>query len=293
MGYFASLDSIPKDIESASIGVKFNTVEFNFDSFLKKIEDGSIYDTKIQAIILYSLTTYLDYDNFTSPNTREIFQKLWTNDKFLTNLLKVLRDPKNKEDLKSIKGFHITGVNKIVYDYFCLHSTELETNRTLELLLQVVTEIDKDYISVLSTEIGEQAALYLTMAAKCSFKADVCVTELNRYITKLGYQFTIQNIIFIYSKFYSKGFSTLFNYTMTTIYPDQSREEEDMTTNINLALLYIMENMPSDEITTVLKQYSTYITLMQKAKVRFSLQHLTNFPRISSIVEILDNDIFI
>ena len=90
MGFFKSLDEIT-EIEDAPIGVKFSTVEYTFDSFLEKIEDGSLSDNKIRSNIEYSYNIYLDYDNFKNPNTRKIFQKLWTNERFLKNLLEVLK----------------------------------------------------------------------------------------------------------------------------------------------------------------------------------------------------------
>ena len=114
MSYFQSLDSIPEEIESTLTGVSFSTIEYMYDSFLEKIESGKLSDIKIKDIIVYG--DYLEYDRFIDPKTRIIYQKLWTNKRFLKNLLELLIE--NKSFLEKVRKYYINSVNIIAYEYY-------------------------------------------------------------------------------------------------------------------------------------------------------------------------------
>ena len=156
MGFFKSLDNIQPEIENTPIGVNFSTVEYTFDSFLKKIEDGSMSDKKIQSDILYSYGTYLDYDNFKDIKTRTIFQSLWTNTRFLRNFLEVLN--KNPNIAESLKTFKLTTINTISYDYYC-GSNELKDSEVLDLLLDICITVDMKFIIPLCTIMGDRKSV--------------------------------------------------------------------------------------------------------------------------------------
>ena len=295
MGFFKSLDNIQPEIENTPIGVNFSTVEYTFDSFLKKIEDGSMSDKKIQSDILYSYGTYLDYDNFKDNKTRTIFQSLWTNVRFLRNFLEVLT--KNPNIVESLKTFKLTTINTISYDYYCATSNESKDSEVLSLLLDICRVVDMKFIIPLCTIMDTDSALFITMAKFSSFDQDKCVHRLNEFIIRLGYDFTIKNIIYIYSRFYNEGFATLFNYTMIcddTVQYIDARDKKNYD-SISLAIINILNSMTSDEIYKVLKQYGNYIALMNKGtSVRFSLRSLSaDYNRVSDVVEKLNSEYMI
>lgn len=291
MGFFKSLDEMEPEIEDVPIGANFSTVEYTFDSFLKKIEDGSISDNKIRSNIEYSYNIYLDYDNFKNPNTRRIFQSLWTNERFLKNLLEVLKN--NPNILNSLRSFHITTINTIANDYHSIDNENEKDSLIVNLLLDICRVVDMKYIIPLSTIMNTNSALYITMMKFSSFDQDKCVKRLNDFIITIGIDFSVKDIIYIYSIFYNEGFSTLFNYTM--IYCDyyfSNKLQEKINDNISLAIINILNSMTSEEIFKVLKQYGNYISLTNKGgKVRFSLRNLSNdFSRVSNIVDNLNSD---
>lgn len=293
MGFFESLDIIQPEIENAPIGATFSTIEYTFDSFLNKLNDGTISDNKIQSNILYSYNIYLDYDNFKNPKTRLIFQSLWTNIRFLKNFLHVLKT--NDNIVNSLKKYNITAINTITYDYYCITNNEQKDSEVLALLLDISMLLSMKYIIPLCTIMETNSALFITVAKFSSFDQDKCVRRLNEFIINLGYDFSIKDIIYIYSIFYNEGFAILFNYTMICDDNHQildnplSRKNYD---NISLAILNILNSMTSMEIYKVLKQYGSYITLMNKiASVRFSMKTLSNdYSRVLSIVEQLSDE---
>lgn len=295
MGFFKSLDNIQPEIENAPIGVNFSTVEYTFDSFLKKIEDGSMSDNKIQSNILYSYNTYLDYDNFKDIKTRTVFQSLWTNVRFLKNFLEVLKN--NSAIVESLKTFKLTTINTIAYDYYCATNNDMKDSEVLNLLLDICRLVDMKYVVTLCTIMDVNSALFITMSRFSSFDQDKCVHRLNDFIIRLGYEFTIRDIVYIYSRFYNEGFSSLFNYTMICDDTVQYKEPGDKKNydNISLAIINILNSMTSDEIYKVLKQYGNYVALMNKGtSVRFSLRSLsTDYSRVTDVVEKLNSEYMI
>ena len=150
MSIFKSLDSIETNIESTPVGAKFSTIEYSFDSFLKKIEDGTFSDLKIRNTILSNYSEYLNYDNFKNPDTRIIFQSLWTNERFLRNFLSVF----SSNDCPEISGFYLTGLNKIAYDYYAIGSNAVENSKESiirDLLIEMVAKANIRIIIQIST----------------------------------------------------------------------------------------------------------------------------------------------
>ena len=130
----------------------------------------------------------------------------------------------------------------------------------------------------------------MVFAGLNAFDKKECIKRLNEFIICLGFDFTIKDIIYIYSIYYTDSFSDLFITTMT----DTDRKlmndaEHKMYDNISLALLYILNSMESQEIYKVLRRYGEYLMLMNiETSLRFSLNGLAeDFSRISYIVNII------
>ena len=292
MGFFKSLDSI-EDIESTPIGVKFSVVEYKSDSFLQKILDGTLSNNKIETEIMIGYRKYFDYDNFNDPNLRPVFQALWTNLQFLKCVLRVLED--NVVILSEVRFHYIITINKIAYDYYSDNLNEMKDSEVLNTLFAIVDKVNINYILPLSSIMDKPVARFISMAKFSSFEYKESIKRLNKFITCLGYDFSIKDIIYIYGIFYSDNFSTLF---ITTIMDYQQEFlnplENKMYDNISLALLYILNSMESVEIYKSIRRYVEYIMLMNvSTKVRFSLNNLAeDFSRVNNVVETLKYDGF-
>ena len=238
MGFFKSLDSVV-DTESTLTGVSFSTIEYQYDSFLEGVENGSIGDNKIKDVIKYG--NYFDYDNFNHSHTRQVFQKLWTNERFLKNVFGLLESDQNL--LLKVRQLHIYDINNIVYDYYCAHSAELKDSDVLDTLLRISALINHNYNLKLSTIMDMITASFISLARFSSFDKPTCVKRLNEIIIKLGYEFTIKDIIYIYSVFYSDNFRSIFINTMLDVYNYDKLEDNPPYLSL-LALYRVVADEP-------------------------------------------------
>lgn len=293
------MESVVFPTDSSSYGDLFTTVEYSIDSFLRKIEKGELSDIYIQNKILYSGDILTNYDNFVNPATREVFQKLWTNVKFLENFLFVASNMNISFDLNSI-----ICINKIAYDYYCPNNTtvkELKDSQVLNLLLAISDSVNRTLITVLTKVMNYDTARFFALVYRSSSKQEECIKRVNDCIIGLGQQFSVDDIIYIYSKMYDDNFGTLFIHTMINCKIDENLKNNSVGMlnyqNISKAIVDILESMTTRDIEKVLKRYSTYISLTNSQIIRFSLKDLpsTIYPRIVSMCFhlIKDEDVFI
>lgn len=288
MNYFESLDSIEKSIESAPIGLKISTIEYSFDSFLQKINDGSLSNNAIQNNIFYGIGQYLNYDNFRNSNTHKQFVGIWTNKRFLTNFLEVVSG--NKAVLENIRSTYITTINKIAYDYYYEQfiNTDKWDSEVSQLLINICTTVNYNFILPMTTIVPMNVAIFISISRYSSFDKTEGIKRFNDMIIGCGVQLSIKDIIYIYSQFFSSGFSSLFNITMTTDDPDIELKDPCIRQNydnMSFAIIHILNSIPSSEITTVLKKYSLYISFLDKKVSRFSFRNLSSdFERINIVV---------
>lgn len=263
---------------------KFSVLDFSYDSFLSKINDGIISDIKIQDEILYG--DYFNYDNFNNPKIRTTFQLLWTNKRFLLNLLNLLDT--NKQFRDSVIKSNISTVNKIVYDYYV---SENKDDAVCSILLDIAKVIDAPYIIKLSTVMNIEAARFIALARFSSFDLKECIIRFNTFIYRIGIDFSMKDIIYIYSTFFRESFSPLFNVTMQQIETNfENRTCKKVYDMMSLAILEILNSMTSADIYTVLLRYNNCIQLTNNNQCRFSLRSLSDdYYRINMVVEELSN----
>lgn len=264
MGIFNSLDSVTPT-ESTPVGVKFTTVEYTFDSFLEKILNNDLTDHQIRNKIIFSYSQFMNYDNLISPETKKVLRKIWINNRFLKNLYHVLQEGKISVDIIDTKT-----VNKIVFDY-CFN-TEDNNQETKTLMFKIVDILNFDLKLVLSSIMQPNNASQLALLSRSSLSNKECIYRVNEYISK--FDFSLDNIIYIYSKLYLKDFSTLFLYTMINI------SEKNKT--IDRAMIAILESMSSIEIEKVLRRYGSYLFINNISEVRFKIKDFLT-PRVKNI----------
>lgn len=289
MGLFKSLENLSDNDQV--LNVRFSTIELNYNTVLENIKNGTFSNSKIQQMIANNLSVYLDYDNFNNISTRKVFQELWTNTRFLRNFLAVITEyPDNENILKYIKKNYTITINRITYDYYAAppDDTRLKDSEVCDLLLKIAEKVDFEYIKPLTSIMDETTAKFMSLFNFSSNDTETCVERLNSLIIKAGYDFAVKDIVYIYSRFYADSFSALFNYTMTSILADLQPIEQHNSDRINLALVNILNNMTNTDIYKILSQFSSYLMLMQKASVRFSLRGLSgDYSRINEVVQLL------
>lgn len=295
MSIFPSLDNLPEDNQeekiTGSLNLTFSTVEYRFETFLQGL-DGVLTNEQIMHEIRYYYDRYCDYDNFQLESTRKIFQEIWKNERFLILFKNVL-----PEIAPKLNKYHNKVICKIAYDYYTSYSSDTRNEAVTILLFDIVRELNIREILPLTTIMDKQSALFIVMSRHSSFNIEECVRRVNEFIIRLGFDFTVDDIIYIYSKIYSEGFSQPFNYIMTHVYDynngDLSNFEYTIYNRINTALLTIINSMTTKDIEKVISGYISYINLHPEKKTRFKIKKEANadYDRLKKVLMFIEDDI--
>lgn len=293
MSLFPSLDNIPEDpkVEDlkdlhGSLNLTFSTVEYMFETFLKGL-DGVLTNEQIEYEIRNYYDKYCDYDNFQSESTRKIFQEIWKNERFLILFKRCI-------PYIHLTKYHNKVICKIAYDYYTSYTSETRNEAVTILLFQIVEEINSKSIIPLTTIMDKQSALFIVMSRYSSFELEDCVRRVNEFIIRLGYDFTVDQIIYIYSRLYCDGFGQPFNYIMTHTYKfesgDLSNQEYTIYNRINRALLVILNSMPTADIERVLTGYENYIEMHPDKITRFNISQkaTVDYDRLRKVITMND-----
>ena len=256
----------------------FHTIEYEFDTIVSKIRNiDNIDDNHIKDIIKRQHSFILNYDLFLMDSeTRKEAQTLFSNKRFLTNLLDVI-------GLLDISYHEKICLNKLAYDYY---QNDIKDPEVSNLLFQLTTAVNGRDVVVLSGILGMAGAKTLAMIRNSSFKEEKCIHRVNTYIIKCGMNLSTQSIINIYCFLFDR-FSTLFNYTMLESAPSElslTPYELDNYNSISLAIIAILDSMTLNDILTVVRNYAYMITNVSvNAIPRFRLDTIQN-PRIKEAV---------
>ena len=265
-------------------GPVFHTIEYELSGILRKINDIDNLDEKeIKDIILRQYGMILDYDLFlTSQDTRFHAQTLFTSKKFLRCFLDVIRLLEFTEHQKIC-------LNKLAYDYYVLDS-ELKDKEIVDLFYQLSSEVNGKEVTVLSGILGITGARTLAMVRNSSFKEEKCVRRVNAYIMRYPEELNLQNIVNIYCYLFHR-ISNLFIYTMMEAKPSYlTKFQSDRFDLISIAMLELLDSMPTADIVRVLQDYAVSIKMIRvDTTVRFALKTAKNYERIQKAI--IDNGI--
>lgn len=265
---------------------KFNTVEISISTLVEKLRNvDSLSDNDIRNIIYRQYGTILNYDLFLScTESREVAQQLFTNEKFLSNLVFCVPDI-------NLNEHQIICCNKLAYDYIALHSIN-ECNQTIRnLLMELSMRVNLKTVLALSAIIGTDNAKYLAMLRRSSFKDNKNVYRVNKFIIKSGLELLEPDIINIYGKLFDRV-STLFTVTMFCLPdPDYTKLELLRYDEMSKAMIDILDSMPSREIKKVLSGYVNSYQLQGEPNVRFSMKNIhESYYRIKAVINELSDE---
>jgi hypothetical protein len=270
-----SPDSKMNKVKETSL---FHTIEYEFDTIVSKIRNiDNIDDNHIKDIIKRQHSLILNYDLFLMDSeTRKEAQTLFSNKRFLTNLLDII-------GLLDISYHEKICLNKLAYDYY---QNDIKDPEVSNLLFQLTKEVNMRDVVVLSGILGISGAKTLAMIRNSSFKEEKCIHRVNTYIIKCGMNLSTQAIINIYCFLFDR-FSTLFNYTMLESAPSElslTPPELNNYNSISLAIISILDSMTSNDMLIVVRNYAYMITNVSINVVpRFRLDTIQN-QRIKEVV---------
>lgn len=290
---FNSLKKIPKQKVEFAAAPKFSTLQFRYETLIDRLENNTINDSHMEMDIRNNYRDYCNYDNFHDPTNRKSFQKLWTNLKFLKCFYNVLEKDSNFDRVIHDNTYFRTSICKIAYDYYHDIGRFKDNDNVCLTLLEIAKFINRKEVLILSSFMHQEAANFIVMAKYSSFKAGICIRRVNTFIVKLGYDFTVKNIIDIYAQLYRNDFGMLFNNTMIDDISPDTKEQKIMHNRQNTALVTILESMPEYDIKNVLDGFNNYRNYCwtqggypDNTEIRFNIYDLNekDFPRIKKII---------
>lgn len=215
----------------------------------------------------------------------EYYLQLFTNARFLSIMIQVVSSTNNISHINRVY------FNKIVYDYLTLDKKDQYIKQLLYSLSRMV---NKDVLPrLLGLGLQEDLAIYLSLARFSSQKEIVNVKRVNFVIMTSPIEImTEQMIVYIYEKLFDRVTPLFIGTMIDNCKQDMSQDMEEIYSIISLAILDILNGMPTADIRKVLIAYvGDYQAVYHKSGYRFSMQCLSNdYSRINSVVEALHSN---
>ena len=287
MSLFNSLDNLHDEDEEPVLftNATFSVLHYSINSLIENIRKGTFSDIKIKTLIKYNINDLLDYSNFEKADTREDIQNIWTCKKFLDLFINVFQTDEEFSNI-IVKNYK-REINKLTFDYLFLNKDR--DPDIASCYITIAKMVDIQDIIPLTTIMPKDFAWQLCVCRYSSFSAEKCAHNLNFTIVSSGIDFSLKDIIYIYSRFYSEDFSTLFCSTMLDCYEASTDTGKKLYDRITIAILTILNSMVSTEIALVLKRYANLISFSNITEYRCNIRGLSeDYSRVNSVVEILE-----
>ncbi len=279
--------------------------EFNEEHRIKKYQSLNILDNPIlNSSLLREKLHHIEKlsdrelfllvrDSFDSvlkqifSNKDNDYLKIMTNTKFLIALHQVVSNI-------NLNHTQRMQCNKLAYDYF---TSENNDSYIKQLFFALSKSVNREIIGALcSIGLGEDLASYLALARSSSEKEIINVKRLNFIIVSSSVDImTEQMIIRIYEKLFDSVTPLFEGIMFDGLDMDDEYVSESMNliySTISLAILEILNNMPSQDIRKVLISYQgDYEALYHQTKPRFQVSAISeDYIRILNVIEALKEE---
>lgn len=273
------MDKLPVEAEPVYVKTDFVSPEDRVVPILKdssKLSDAELYN---EIKVTYPAMLTECFISMHSDLIRGLFMS--NNVKFLSVLASVMQSAQLMPDQRVY-------MNKIIYSAFRLNGLD---EYTMSLIVNIGKSVNRDTMPALVSFMPENVACHIAVLRNSSFKDTTNVKRVNKYLTKcLNYDDNTEKVIvMIYDALFTKV-TSLFEGTMFDVVDKltMSDNEREIYATENLALLDVLESMPSEYIEQVLKTYAGDKSLLYNdMPVRFSFQSVarSDYPRSVAIAE--------
>lgn len=248
-------------------------------SNIDNIDDNYLYD-----MILHSYSVILSKE-FLDDN-KVVIAKAFTNSKFVTIFSRAM------SGVRQLTNEQRVCCNKMIYDYLSL---QRKKDMHIEgLLYNLGLTINRDDISgLLGLGLDQNTVANLAIARYSTEKQTLAVKRINVIIVNSSISvMTEQKIVNIYEKLF-KHLMPLFEGIMFDRWDEdlfQDEDSEEIYGLINLALLDILNEMPSSMIEHILTQYSQLKEMIYVNKpTRFNIHSISyDYERIINAIDRLE-----
>lgn len=264
--------------------VPSNFDAFSIDAFKQKIQDIENIPEENLAIIIRN---YIDTISDGIINYDQFYNVIFRNPKFVSAF-------KRAVSYIPIDYKKCLACNKITYDYF---TSDNPDSRIKKDLLDVSKIANKNVIlRLINRGLPEEVAANLALSRYSSSHEITNVKRLNfsMYFRDPNLM-TEQRIVWIYEEMFNK-ISDLFFGTMFEVYTQEQQDDFgdnfiEVYGTVGNAVLLILNNMTSEKIQTVLRNYSSEWVYSGRPPVRFSLRCLSeDYSKINRVVNRLEQE---
>lgn len=287
--YINQLKHNPIEVDTSKHTLNLtNSVVLNPDGILPKaLQNIDNMSQQELSIVLQEGYKHILTKKFISMN-KVLMANAFTNPKFLITLTQVL---------SNVKQFSIEekiNCNKMVYEYLALAREKDQSIVGLQYNIGLV--INRDTIpNLLVLGLDQNTTTKLAIARYSTDKEDLAVKRVNVIIVNGDINvMTEQMIINIYQKLFDH-LTPIVNGIMFDKWDDDLFEDnenaEEIYGLINLALLDILNEMPSNMIEHLLKQYAQTRDLIHSTEpVRFNIHSISSdYQRVINAIDRLES----
>lgn len=278
----------PKEnIQTVDININ-NNPSMNKDLLNTIINNGNLNNYSDQELydLLSNNLRGLLLNIFERKDQRYI--KMIISDKFLRILIQVVNNIE-------IDHMNMIYLNKLCYDYLTLDD-DSKNPIISDLIYQLAKITNKKYIPILiGVGITEKVACYIVLSRFSTNNEFINIKRMNFVILTANINFNEQMIVDVYQNLF-KRVSQLFEATMLDVIDTNeewyTEEIDERYSLITLAILDILNSLPTDAIKRVLQDYvKVYNTSYIGNETRCDLRCLSaDYERIRNIVEEMNSN---
>lgn len=248
-------------------------------------------DQDLHELIRISYPIILDIDFINKANHKIELAKAFMNIRFVSVFCAVISSV-------ALTDIQRICCNKFIYDYFTM--TSEKNDMIINHMLNLGFAINKDHVVGLYGKGIDQKTITNLAVARFSTTDDILAVKRANVIimNSTPQMMTEQIIVNIYETLFNKCLVALFNGVMfdTMEFDDDEIDEdqEEIYATISLAILDILNEMPTDMIIAVLKAYAqTKQYCHQREKARFDIHAISEeYDRVLSCVYYLESSGF-
>ena len=272
--------------------VPMNSPTFNRSIFIQTIDSiPQMSDADLRRFIQQHFTSIMNNTFFGQDSARYV--NLFTDVRFLDAFIDVLVRMQYYEKDTIIK------CNTICYHYLTLNDS-VKDPRVVSRMIQISNIINRSGLPhLLGLGLNETLVTMLLIARYSDLDLNICVKRVDHIIIRQPKELMSQKMISeIFKSLYNpmEEFPRIFPYFMLDVLPDYNEnipntlwitdEIDEVNSVMNLAVLDILDNLPTQLIRNTLVNYAEgYRIVNPNRRVRFSMQRLSDdYYRINDVV---------
>lgn len=290
--YKQAEETVQADLYSNVSSMNYNTnIATNIDAFMEKF---SLIDSISDQDLFNMLSKYYSVllENIFVENNKKLATGLFTNKRFIQIMTQVLYNVQLTYDQRIY-------CNKLVYDYIYPFN-EKKDPLTRTLLINLSKVVNRDIIPGLQgLSLSEELAATLALVRYSSLKEIINVKRLNVIIiNQPSTLMTEQMIVNIYEQLFDH-ITPLFEGIMLDswkpddLYEDSVPDKYEVYSTINLAILDIVNELPSNIMRQLFITFSQDVSALYTDKsIRFNIKAISqdDYPRILGMIDYLEKE---